>query len=35
VRPFMGDEVGLPAESFPTLGTLIRLLTQVGALKAY
>lgn len=31
----MRDEVGLPAEGFPTLGTFIGLLTQVGALKAY
>lgn len=33
--PFVGDEVGLPTKSFPTLGTFIRLLPQVGALKAY
>lgn len=33
--PLVGDEVGFPAESFPTLRAFVRLLTQVGALKAY
>lgn len=27
--------MGFPAEGFPTLGTFIGLLTQVGTLKAY